>query len=126
MNKTIVFDLDGTLCKLKPESEKYNHTGDEEKMPIYMYSLYLAFSRYPTVLLTWRKEQYRKITEKWLDDNDYHFDKIIMQKGNTAKKNHIFKREELSKMDVELLIDDNHDMVEVCRDLGIPLLLVCH
>lgn len=125
--KAVVFDLDWTLCELKLESERNNHKGDEKSIDI-LYPIYCWLTHYQIILLSWRKEKYRDVTKKWLHDNDYHFDEIILQTKSTADKNHIFKREQLQKIqeqyDVIGVIDDNPDMIEVCRDLSITLLQV--
>ena len=61
-----------------------------------------------------------------MDNNIYA--EIVMQTKNTADKNHIFKREQLQKIqeryDIIAVIDDNPAMIEVCRDLSITLLQV--
>lgn len=126
--KAIVLDLDGTLCDLNPESEKNNHTWDEKAID-FMYDIYLsAWASHRIIVLTGRKEKYRVITAKWLLDNDYHIDELIMQKGSMAQKNHIFKEQELVKLqeiyDIRFMIDDNPEMQEVCKRLWIPLLLL--
>lgn len=125
--KAVIFDLDWTLCVLKPDEERNNHTGDEKPIQA-MYWAYMWYWGNHLILLTGRKEKYRAITEKWLHDNDYHFDEIILQSKSTADKNHIFKREELQKIqedyDIIACIDDNPAMIEVCRDLSITLLQV--
>lgn len=125
--KAVVFDLDWTLCELKPESERNNHTGNEKPIDA-LYPIYLWYWHNHLILLTGRKEKYRDITEKWLHDNDYHFDEIILQTKSTADKNHVFKREQLQKIqeryDIIAVVDDNPSMIEVCRDLNITLLQV--
>jgi hypothetical protein len=49
------------------------------------------------------------------------YNELIMQEGSTAKKNHIFKREELIKLkeryDIVALFDDNPDLIPVCKEL---------
>ena len=124
--QVVIFDLDGTLCELKPESHKNKHTGQEKSIP-YMYNIYLGFEWYRLIVLTGRKEKYREITKQWLYDNDYHIDEIIMQKKSTADKNDIFKRKILSKLqdqyDIVCMFDDNPNMSDVCKELGINFLL---
>lgn len=51
-----------------------------------------------------------------------------MQMKSTADKNHVFKREQLQKIqeryDIIAVIDDNPELIDVCRDLSITLLQV--
>lgn len=51
-----------------------------------------------------------------------------MQEGSQAQKNHIFKKEALQKLqeeyDIIALIDDNPDLIPVCKELKILLLQV--
>ena len=65
--KAVIFDLDGTLCELKPESEKHNHTGYEKVISIT--KAFFHSHPYSRIILTGRKEKYRAMTEKWLEDN---------------------------------------------------------
>lgn len=80
--------------------------------------------------MTGRKEKaYRDITWKWIEKNLYYMPcKLVMQEGSQAKKNHIFKKEALQKLqeeyDIIALIDDNPDLIPVCKELKILLLQV--
>jgi len=51
-----------------------------------------------------------------------------MQKGNTAKKNHLYKKERLIELkeryEIIAMFDDNPDMIPVCKELGILMLHV--
>lgn len=122
----IIFDLDWTLCELKPDSERNNHTGNEKPIE-WMIEIVNSFENIDhIIILTGRKEKYADITWKWLDRVD--FSELIMQEWRTAKKNHVFKREQLEKLkeryDILAVVDDNPAMIEVCRDLNIILLQV--
>ena len=122
--KAIIFDLDGTLCELKPESEKHNHTGKEKVIRIT--KTFFISHPYNRIILTGRKEKYRAITDRWLKDHFGYYDELIMQ-SDPAVKNHIFKKEQLillkNKYDIVLMIDDNPELVPVCEELSIPLFL---
>ena len=93
-----------------------------------MYRVYLWFVDTRIIVLTGRKEKYRKLTEKWLYDNDFMIDEIIMQSKSQADKNHIFKREKLIELkeqyEIIALFDDNPDLIPVCKELWILLLQV--
>ena len=132
--RAIIFDLDWTLCELKSESEKNNHTGEE--MPTKLMDLYNMFEYCmgdPTlIILTWRKKlDFWKLTldwvwNQWLRNRLEH--KIIMQKKSMADKNHIFKKEKLIELqeeyDIICMFDDNPLVWDVCAELWILFLQV--
>jgi len=131
MNKKdiIIFDLDWTLCELKPPEFANSHTWEEvviESMKR-LYELYwrIIIKR---VILTWRKrKEFWVITEKWLDDNWIFYHELIMQEGSIWEKNHLFKEKELTRLREEYNIvwvfDDNPHLIPICSRLGIPLFI---
>ncbi len=128
--KCLVFDLDWVLCELWDSSNPYNHNGEEYVITEMKYILE-SFASYEdeVIILTGRKRKdYWKITEKWLDDSDIYYDKLIMQEWSQGEKNHIYKEKELIKLqeryDIVAMVDDNPDLVPVCKKLGILLLQV--
>lgn len=129
--KCVVFDLDGTLCELSDSSNPYNHDWEEVIIPE-MKDIFLAFNyrnQVWRIILTGRKKkEYGNVTEKWILENVWSCDDLIMQEGNTAKENHIFKREKLielkEKYDIIAMVDDNPDLIPVCKELWILLLQV--
>lgn len=133
--KAIIFDLDGTLCKLSDSSNPYNHDGEEVIVPEMRFILNsmtegdYAVDAPEIIILTWRKRKdYQKVTIKWLEDNDIYHTKLIMQEKSQADKNHIYKREKLielkEKYDIIALFDDNEDLIPVCKELWILMLHV--
>jgi len=96
---------------------------------ISFYNLNESFSRedrYPRVIvLTWRKRRdHEKSTKDWLNMN-LLYDKLIMQEGWVAEKNHVYKEKELIKLQEEYeivaMFDDNENLIPVCKRLWIPL-----
>ena len=129
--KAIIFDLDGTLCELWDSANPYNHDGEE----VLIYGMSRIYSSmkfwYDTrlIIMTWRKrKEYWVTTVNWLEKNSIEFDKLIMQEWNTAEKNHIYKEKELIKLqeryDIVAMVDDNPDLIPVCKKLWILLLTV--
>lgn len=61
-------------------------------------------------------------------DNNFLYDRLIMQEGSMWEKNHIYKEKELIKLqeqyDIIAMFDDNQDLIPVCKRLWIPLLHV--
>jgi hypothetical protein len=94
----------------------------------YLYDSIWCYER--LIILTWRKEkEYTDITQQWIEKNLWFMpDRLVMQEWSTAQPNHIFKREALIKLqeeyDIIALIDDNPNLIDVCRDLKILLLQV--
>ena len=128
--KAVVFDLDWVLCHLKRESERNNHTG-KERSTMFFFNLMVSWFDplwKEIIILTWRKEKYREITETWLKKVHIPYDKLIMQEWGQAKKNHIYKEEILKELkkeyEIVMLYDDNPDVWEVCERLWIPFQLV--
>ncbi len=129
--KAIVFDLDGTLCEIWDSTNPYNHDGEE--LPIEsMHRIYHSFFYWGKdifIILTGRKKkEHWKATMDWLTKYDIVYDRLIMQEGSTAEKNHIFKEKELKKLqeryEIIAVFDDNELLKPICKKLWIPLLHV--
>lgn len=129
--KAIIFDLDWTLCNLSDSSNPYNHDWKEVLIPE-MKEIFLAFNyrnKIARIILTGRKRKdYWSITEKWIEENLWSCDELIMQERSMGEKNHIFKHKKLielkEKYEIIALFDDNPDLIPVCKDLWIILLHV--
>lgn len=70
--KTWLFDLDGTL--VRHNGYKY---GKDELLPGVRDFLKSVNKNDAVVILTSRKEEFRGVTERFLDENDIRYDKII-------------------------------------------------
>lgn len=126
--KIIVFDLDGTLCHLNPEQDRNNHTWDEKPIESMVYLVkQLMQTDIKVIVLTWRKDKYFSITVQWLFRQWIPVE-VVMQTKSKADKNHIFKEEQLRKIqenhEIIAMVDDNPAMIEVCKKLWILLLTV--
>ena len=77
----VIFDLDGTLCELKPESKKNSHTGYEKPILQMLEEIEkeLVMIDVDIYIMTGRKEKYRDITIAWLEKNNIQYDYLIMQ-----------------------------------------------
>lgn len=126
--KILVVDLDGTLCHLKPDSDRNNHTGQEKPIENMVYLIQqLIWTDIKVIIMTGRKYKYFDITVQWLVSH-WILVEIIMQTKWQADKNHIFKEEQLRKIqenhEIIAMIDDNCDLIPVCKKLNILLLTV--
>ena len=74
---------------------------------------------YKIVIISFRKDKYLKdpykLTEKWLKDNDVHYDKLFVNTGT--------KTDECIENDVKLFIDDKESHCEDVNGAGIDVLL---
>ena len=126
MKKCIIFDLDWTLCELKRYPDKNRHTWNENPIK-HMCAIFSSIAWIEKIILTGRKSTYREVTRQWIETNIWTAISLIMQEKKTADKNHIFKKEQLEKLKKEYEIiamyDDNPDMIPVCEELKIPLIL---
>ena len=134
-----LFDVDWTLCSLYDVRPKA-YTSDEE--PIFSNVLLLR-SLYNTTgessdvhiwILTARKKSVhydhtlsflKKNISPYVDiDERFH---IYMEEDSLARTNHVFKKEKLKKLQEDYtvlwLIDDNENLVDVCKELNIPFYL---
>lgn len=124
-----VFDLDGTLSELWDSANPYNHDWEEASIH-WMELLYNYVEEHSNcIILTWRKrKEYWVITEKWLEFNEISYLELIMQEWSQAEKNHIYKEKELIKLqeryNIVAMVDDNPDLIPVCKKLWILLLQV--
>jgi hypothetical protein len=123
---TIIVDIDGTLCSnvytdLKPRTKPFcdpNLFTVKRKMKEFKESkLYLnsnhiinrLFQTYRVLLLTGRSEEFRWITNYWLSNKGFFYDKMIMTSVDWAiyenyvsfKLHHIFQEKPI------LVIDDD-------------------
>lgn len=127
--KLLIVDIDGTLCHLKPDSERNKHTGNEKPIEnmVYLISSMLLLDHIKVIVMTGRKDKFFDITVDWLVSQWLPVE-VIMQKKWKAGKNHIFKKEQLQKLqekhEILAVIDDNPDMIPVCKELWITMLQV--
>ena len=134
-----LFDVDGTLCSLYDVRPKA-YTSDEE--PI-MANVLLLKSLYNTIwdendlhiwILTARKKSFHY--ESTLNFLKKHISPLIhlsssfhifMEEDSLARTNHVFKKDKLKTLQesytILWLIDDNENLVDVCKELNIPFYL---
>lgn len=144
MIRTFVFDIDGTLANIehrrhlveaKPKDWKAFNDAMVHDKPnpdiCYLYST-LANVRHQqnVVLCTGRSEEYREITEQWLQ---YHwitdYKKIYMRKTNDRRGDDIIKVELLQEIRKDfgepyIWFDDRDRVVNAIRAQGVRVLQV--
>lgn len=126
--KCVIFDIDWVIAILKMDW-KYTHDGTEEinttiNMLIWIINLHKKETMWETIILTWRNENERELTESWLAKYWVEYDWIRMRETSDRSPNATYKENELKELrysyDIQFLVDDNWNMGEVCKWLHIP------
>lgn len=125
----IICDIDGTLA-LFGGANPYNRDFSEDWVNLPIVSILDSYiSSYKIILVSGRKDTYREVTERWLVDNDIHYDYLFMRKGDDNRKDFIIKQEiyeaEIKdKYNILFVLDDRNQVVELWRSLGLTCLQV--
>lgn len=136
-------DLDGTLCDCeqrrhfvnKPKGEKKDWIGffngmaeDKVKVPV-MEILRRFANNYQIVYCSGRPSDYRKVTQKWLDDNKAPSGPLFMRPRNDSRQDDITKEilldfEILTRYEVFFCLDDRDQVVKMLRKRGLTVFQV--
>lgn len=123
----LICDIDGTLADIG-DRDRYDMEAAKDDMvfdDVYSLLLMAKHLNVDVYLLTGRKEEAREITKGWLLRQGICYKELIMR-GNTDRRNNAdYKKQILcmlteSKGKPAFVLEDNLDVVSVCRDeLGI-------
>lgn len=132
----VIFDLDGTLCDIS--HRRHFVTGEGKKDWKGFYSgisgdipnkavdeLYMMVDqKYPVIFVSGRPEDYRKVTEEWLDNLGYCYDLLLMRPFNNKDDDTIIKSNIYDKYiepyyDIVFTVDDRDRVVKMWRDKGL-------
>ena len=140
--KIIVFDLDGTICNVdhrrhwvasKPKNWAAWNAGIPFDMPnediVWMLNSFHNRNDTRIVICSGRGEEYRAVTEKWLDENFIYFDALYMRAAKDNRKDSIVKVELLQQIRYDygnpwLWVDDRQQVVDSIRAEGVRVLQV--
>lgn len=142
--KYFCWDLDGTLADgshrlhLLPNKEnahrceawdKFNLASDKDTVIESTATIFDSIWEYSgrrtnrqVIILTGRSEIAKDITEKWLADNDFEYDQLIMRPKTCHDTSVVWKKQEIEKIGVKNIIacwDDEPTNIMMMRDLGI-------
>lgn len=137
-NKAIIVDLDGTLCdvdhrvefvkKFPIDWKGFNERLSADKLNHWCFELIEAMRarHYEIFFVTGRGEDYRKLTEEWLNRHGIHYSGLYMRPSNdmredTEIKEELFKKYLKDKYQILFVVDDRLSVVRRWRELG----LVC-
>lgn len=136
--KTAIIDIDGTLADCrhrlhhvlpgqKRDWDAFFAAMDEDGLidPVASVVRSLA-DRYKIVLCSGRPENYRDVTEAWLDRNSVPRDALYMRPAGDTRADHIVKGQILDGIKADgfdpfVVIDDRQSVVDMWRERG----LVC-
>jgi len=109
----IAADLDGVLCWNLLDKSKFK--------PYRLYEFYAACWPAPChgmhfqYIITGRKIHYRKLTERWLIENNIQFENLIML-PNKLKKNYRnivkFKANMINNLEIDIYYEDDVEIVK--------------
>lgn len=129
-----IFDLDGTLAKMKGRSPFDWHRVDEDEIngPVYEICQALSISKnqmhWDCIIVSGRSDEVMKPTLKWLDRYGISFDRIYMRKAGDFRKDSVVKEEiwkEIEKdYNIICMFDDRDQVVNHARSLGYTVLQV--
>jgi len=134
-------DLDGTLCDVehrrhfvRGEGRKdwqgffWHMTEDKVIFPV-MNTLKHFSSEMSIVYCSGRPDNWRKQTQKWLDDNDAPKGDLFMRPRNDSRQDNIVKEilldfEVLTRYNIFFCLDDRDQVVKMLRDRGLTVFQV--
>lgn len=130
-----IFDIDGTLANCDHRKELLpTHGGSweaffnaQDKDSVYedrKLVLNTLAKRYQIFLVSGRPDNYRAMTEAWLQENGIQYKALFMRRASDKKPDDIVKREIYTQyfqyMKVHGVFDDRNTVVAMWRSLGIP------
>jgi len=137
--KIVICDIDGTLADVSHRVHYIN--GNKKNWTKFFDSMVhdtkrentaqlldLTYKDHPVVLVTGRPETHREQTEKWLEDNNINYYKLIMRDSNDWRPDYIVKEEILKSYfnidDIEMVIDDRKSVISMWRRNGLKVINV--
>jgi hypothetical protein len=128
--KAIICDLDGTLALLGKRSPHDASTAIEDALndPVAnVIEVYAHQTKFPIdlILLSGRREKYRKVTEEWLKKHAItHYKALYLRPEDDFRKDFVVKREIYerqikNKYDVVFVLEDRDQVVRMWRDIGL-------
>jgi len=138
LGQAVIVDIDRTLCSIQGDARlegeirtPYDWDRVAEDKPIKaMCQLVRSLrDKYHIILLTGRSEDAREGTEKWLEEQDISYDKLLMKASGSYEKSTLTKYESYvndikDEYDVAFAIDDDQRVVDMWSENGILCLKV--
>ena len=128
----VIVDVDGTLAHMtgrSPYDFSKVHTDEVDPCIRSVVNHYCRSMGADMLVVSGREDTCREQTEKWLTDNDIHYDELFMRKAKDNRKDSIIKYELFNdhirdEYRVLLVLDDRNQVVKMWRELGVKCLQV--
>jgi predicted kinase len=138
-DRAVIFDIDGTLANTehrqhfivsKPKDWKgFFNAAPLDPVHYPIRNLFHIFreSYHAIICVSGRPSEYRKATEKWLEDNGLNPAWLLMRGFNDKRDDDVIKKELYEKyikprFDVKYVVDDRNRVVKMWRSLGLTCL----
>lgn len=136
----VLCDLDGTLCDIQHRlvelsgPEKHwkpffdGIPGDSVREETLSHLHHAVQEGHKVFFVSARPEDYRDLTEKWLEDQDlgFEYEGLIMRKSGDHRDDVVVKKEILDKYfagyPIEFVIDDRPRVIQMWRDEGLHVI----
>lgn len=128
----IIVDLDGTLADLGNRNPYDASNCQQDKVNLILLTIakLIATYEHEILIVTGRKEIFKKETEQWLRDNQVQYERLFMRTNDDDRTQTEFKEEVLAGIEKEyrviLAFEDSWRVAEMYRAHGIPCWQVNH
>jgi len=137
--KIVLCDIDGTVADITHREHllKKNSKGrvnwkaffslmDKDVVREHIKDMiYMSWPDCQVVFLTGRPEDYRDVTEKWLDDNGFEYIELHMRPLGDRRPDYIVKSEFvltlMEKYDIVIALEDREPVIKMLREVNIPI-----
>lgn len=137
---TVIFDIDGTLADCthrqhyvqgegkKDWSNFFKGMGEDTPRTEIIELLKQKDSEGNRIILvSGRPDDYREVTEKWLEDNGVDYFHLLMRKAGDSKPDTEVKKQILEKYfadrsKIKLVVDDRPSVIRMWRDEGLEVM----
>ena len=126
----VICDIDGTVADISQRNpydtaQCLSDTPKDEIIQIV--NLLSKFSH--IIFVSGREEQYRDLTELWLEEHGLVYSELHMRKVGDTRKDSIIKEEILERLilpkyNIRCILDDRNQVVRMYRDKGLTVLQV--
>lgn len=124
----ILCDLDGTLADLNGRDPYGDPSNDLPHWEII--GIVNRFSKdFKVILMSGRKEKFRKQTKQWLKDHGVRYDELFMRADEDNRKDSVTKWEMFEEkvdlwFNIKFVLDDRQQVVDMWRSKGLICLQV--
>jgi len=123
--KAVIFDMDGTLAKMKDRSPyEWNKVDtDDLNQPVYEVYKFYKSNGYKIIIFTARDAICEELTKNWLAKNQIEWDYFDIRPKDNTEKDAVIKRQmvekAIEKYYISAVFDDRDQVVKMWRELGL-------